>query len=138
MKLMSNYAWGEAEKLNMLISLLTLYGQCMQLRAVLAANLACAYKNSGDEKEVMTAKEWRDSSAFALNELAVYYDSKLPELKQWIESKVSARKVQVGGMPDDHKTEHVPQSYTGGTYGGMSIPRTTVSVLYCCWLCFGR
>ena len=85
----------------MLMSLMTMYGQCMELECVLYANLAVGAEAAGHTEMLMSYK-----TAFhdKLKEMRTFFNSQANEFETWIEQQKDARRSQLDGSVHYDKT----------------------------------
>lgn len=94
------YVWGDFHTQTMVMSLITLYVQCMQLRCVLSANLATGYRldHNESEAEARTARIRNvifETRTFLQNQASVYGG--------WMDAAKVARRKLLGDLKMDVK-----------------------------------
>jgi hypothetical protein len=103
--LLDKFEWRDNEIQTMLISLMTMYGQCMELECVLNANFAVGYKAKGNTDKFASYK-----TAFhdKLKEMRVFFDTQADTFRTWIQQQKDARRGKLDSSVhyDKWKQEH--------------------------------
>ena len=107
--LRTKFGWHDNEVQTMLISLMTMYGQCVELECVLYANFAVGYNTKGD---VDRSTSYKTAFHDKLKEMHVYLDQQAELFRTWIQQQKDARR---GKLDSTVHYDKKPQYHEGST-----------------------